>query len=34
VKVVGDVSQITPEQREKLKSMGIDLDALIAGQPS
>jgi len=30
VKVVGDVSQVTPEQREKLKAMGIDLDALIA----
>jgi hypothetical protein len=31
VKVVGDVSQITPEQREKLKSLGIDLDALLGG---
>lgn len=28
VKVVGDLSQVTPEQREKLKAMGIDLDAL------
>ncbi len=34
VKVVGDVSQITPEQRDKLKAMGIDLDALLGGQPS
>lgn len=31
VKVVGDVSQVTPEQREKLKAMGIDLDALLGG---
>ncbi len=29
VKVVGDVSKVTPEQRAKLKAMGIDLDALI-----
>jgi hypothetical protein len=28
VKVVGDLSKITPEQREKLKSLGIDLEAL------
>ncbi|HWH97324.1 MAG TPA: hypothetical protein VNS80_03070 [Pseudolysinimonas sp.] len=31
VKVVGDVSQVTPEQREKLKAMGIDLDAILGG---
>ena len=30
VKVIGDVSQVTTEQREKLKSIGIDLDALIS----
>jgi hypothetical protein len=28
VKVVGDLSKITPEQREKLKALGIDLEAL------
>jgi len=26
VKIVGDLSKITPEQREKLRAMGIDLD--------
>lgn len=31
VKVVGDVSKITPEQRAKLKAMGVDLDALLDG---
>jgi hypothetical protein len=30
VKVVGDLSKITPEQREKLAAMGIDLDTLTA----
>lgn len=34
VKVVGDISQLTPEQRQKLTAMGIDLDALTDGQPS
>jgi hypothetical protein len=34
VKVVGDVSQVTPEQRQKLKAMGIDLDALLGGPPA
>ncbi len=29
VKVVGDVSKITPEQKEKLRAMGVDLDALL-----
>ena len=29
VKVVGDVSKITPEQRDKLRAMGIDLGALL-----
>lgn len=28
VKVVGDLSKVTPEQREKLKALGIDLEAL------
>jgi hypothetical protein len=28
VKVVGDLSKITPEQREKLRALGIDLEAL------
>jgi hypothetical protein len=32
VKVVGDISKVTPEQREKLKSLGIDLDALLGQQ--
>lgn len=34
VKVVGDVSRVTPEQREKLKAIGIDLDALLKQSPS
>lgn len=34
VKVVGDVSKVTPEQREKLKGLGIDLDALMGGDTS
>ena len=29
VKVVGDVSKITPEQKAKLRSLGVDLDALL-----
>jgi hypothetical protein len=29
VRIVGDVSKVTPEQRAKLKAMGVDLDALI-----
>ncbi|HMF58738.1 MAG TPA: hypothetical protein VK595_00115, partial [Vicinamibacterales bacterium] len=33
VKVVGDVSKITREQRQKLKAMGVDLDALLGDQP-
>jgi hypothetical protein len=33
VKVVGDVSKITPEQREKLRAMGIDLGALLDDPP-
>ena len=33
VKVVGDVSKITPEQKEKLRAMGVDLDALLGEQP-
>ncbi len=32
VKIVGDVSKITPEQKAKLRAMGVDLDALIAEQ--
>jgi hypothetical protein len=32
VKVVGDVSKITPEQKAKLKAMGIDIDALMDEQ--
>jgi hypothetical protein len=31
VKVVGDISKVTPEQRAKLKAMGVDLDALLDG---
>jgi hypothetical protein len=34
VKIVGDVSQVTPEQRAKLKAMGIDLDVLLGGGSS
>ena len=34
VKVVGDVSKITPEQRDKLRAMGIDLGALLGDQPA
>ena len=33
VKVVGDVSKITPEQRDKLRAMGVDLDALLGETP-
>jgi len=29
VKVIGDVSKITPEQRDKLRAMGVDLDTLL-----
>jgi hypothetical protein len=29
VKVVGDVSRITPEQKQKLRTLGVDLDALL-----
>jgi hypothetical protein len=32
VNIVGDVSKLTPEQKEKLKAMGIDVDALGGGQ--
>ena len=32
VKIVGDVSKITPEQKAKLQAMGVDIDALIAQQ--
>jgi len=32
VNVVGDVSKLTPEQKEKLKAMGVDIDALLGGQ--
>ncbi|MEO8261670.1 MAG: hypothetical protein ABI566_03795 [Pseudolysinimonas sp.] len=32
VNIVGDVSKLTPEQKEKLKAMGIDVDAL-GGSP-
>lgn len=32
VKVVGDVSKITPEQKAKLKAIGVDLDALLDGE--
>jgi hypothetical protein len=32
VNIVGDVSQLTPEQKEKLKAMGVDIDALLGGQ--
>ncbi len=28
VNIVGDISKLTPEQKEKLKAMGIDVDAL------
>jgi hypothetical protein len=28
VQIVGDVSKITPEQKAKLKAMGVDIDAL------
>jgi hypothetical protein len=28
VNIVGDVSKLTPEQKEKLKAMGIDIDAM------
>ena len=28
VNIVGDVSKLTPEQKEKLKAMGVDIDAL------
>jgi len=33
VKVIGDVSKITPEQRDKLRAMGVDLDALLGEAP-
>jgi hypothetical protein len=29
VRVVGDVSKITPEQKEKLRALGVDLDTLL-----
>lgn len=29
VKVIGDVSKITPDQKAKLRAMGVDLDALL-----
>jgi hypothetical protein len=32
VKVVGDVSKITPEQKERLRAMGVDLDMLLGDQ--
>jgi hypothetical protein len=32
VKVVGDVSQITPEQKQKLRTLGVDLDALLGDE--
>ncbi|MEO5919818.1 MAG: hypothetical protein ABIQ01_01610 [Pseudolysinimonas sp.] len=32
VNIVGDVSKLTPEQKEKLKAMGVDVDALGGGQ--
>lgn len=32
VNVVGDVSKLTPEQKEKLKAMGVDIDALLRDQ--
>jgi len=32
VNIVGDVSKLTPEQKEKLKAMGVDIDALLGGQ--
>ena len=32
VNIVGDVSKLTPEQKEKLKAMGIDVDALGGAQ--
>jgi hypothetical protein len=34
VKIVGDVSTITPEQKTRLQAMGVDIDALIAQQAS
>jgi hypothetical protein len=33
VKIVGDVSQLTPEQKDKLRTLGIDLDDLLGDQP-
>lgn len=33
VKVVGDMSQLTPEQKDKLRTLGIDLDDLLGDQP-
>jgi hypothetical protein len=32
VNIVGDVSQLTPEQKEKLKAMGVDIDAMLGNQ--
>jgi len=32
VKIVGDASQVTPEQRAKLQALGIDPDALLDGR--
>ena len=32
VNIVGDVSKLSPEQKEKLKAMGIDIDALGGAQ--
>jgi len=34
VRIVGDLSSITPEQRAKLAAMGIDLDAAQSGSPA
>jgi len=32
VNIVGDVSKLTPEQKEKLKAMGVDIDAMGGNQ--
>lgn len=29
VNIVGDVSKLTPEQKDKLKAMGVDIDAML-----